>query len=353
MRGTAIETVNVIVPVYNAEKTLRRCVASVQRQKHADWRLILVDDGSTDDSGRICDAYAAKDARICAVHTPNQGPQKARMTGLEQIREGSAYCCFCDSDDALPSTALKRLYGEAVQTGAELVCGRMQRVCRGIYLPLYSKDACFSAPGIYDAPEITGRLYLSCFGGGGFPVNLWGKLYRVDVLKRVMQRIERFPQYFAEDLDVMIRLLPELRKLSVITDVVYAYSMGGGTTKYMPTFLSDNLMMYRTKMELSGRCTAGADVKKLVAIELKNIVLTYLGMCARYDRYTTGSLLSEVRYVCALDEVEQALSMLDCADEGTIEGKLINRDDAAVCAFIETQKKRDRIRNLAKGILLS
>ena len=47
MRGTAIETVNVIVPVYNAEKTLRRCVASVQRQKHADWRLILVDDGST------------------------------------------------------------------------------------------------------------------------------------------------------------------------------------------------------------------------------------------------------------------------------------------------------------------
>jgi glycosyltransferase involved in cell wall biosynthesis len=103
--------VSVIIPVYNVEKYLRRCIDSVLSQTFKDFELILVDDGSKDDCPRICDEYAQKDARIRAIHQENQGVSAARNAGLDAIR--GDYVAFIDADDYVSGTFLNSLVSEA------------------------------------------------------------------------------------------------------------------------------------------------------------------------------------------------------------------------------------------------
>lgn len=99
--------ISVIVPVYNVEKVLYHCIDSILNQIFNDFELILVDDGSTDNSGRICDEYAGKDTRAKVIHKQNGGVSSARNAGIE-VAKGE-YICFVDSDDYLESNYLKEL----------------------------------------------------------------------------------------------------------------------------------------------------------------------------------------------------------------------------------------------------
>lgn len=95
--------VSIIVPVYNAEKYLSRCVDSILSQTMKDFELLLIDDGSQDESGRICDEYSEKDARVRVFHKPNGGVSSARNLGIDHAK--GKYIIFIDSDDywLLPS----------------------------------------------------------------------------------------------------------------------------------------------------------------------------------------------------------------------------------------------------------
>ena len=93
--------ISVIVPVYNVEKYLPRCIDSILAQTFTDFELILVDDGSPDNCGAICDEYAVKDSRICVIHQKNQGVSAARNTGIEASK--GEYVTFIDSDDYIES----------------------------------------------------------------------------------------------------------------------------------------------------------------------------------------------------------------------------------------------------------
>lgn len=99
--------ISVIVPVYNVEKVLYHCIDSILNQLFSDFELILVDDGSTDNSGKICDEYSEKDNRILVIHKPNGGVSSARNAGIEAAQ--GEYICFVDSDDYLESNYLKEL----------------------------------------------------------------------------------------------------------------------------------------------------------------------------------------------------------------------------------------------------
>lgn len=90
---------SIIIPVYNAEKYINDCIQSILKQTYKDWELILVDDGSTDQSSKICDYYSHIDSRILSVHTPNRGQSAARNTALD-IAQGE-YVTFVDSDDCI------------------------------------------------------------------------------------------------------------------------------------------------------------------------------------------------------------------------------------------------------------
>ena len=100
--------ISIIIPVYKAEKYLRRCLDSVLSQTLSNWECILVDDGSPDQSGAICDEYAAKDSRFRVIHKPNGGVSSARNEGLDTAK--GEFICFIDSDDWVGPKYLEHLH---------------------------------------------------------------------------------------------------------------------------------------------------------------------------------------------------------------------------------------------------
>lgn len=115
-------SISVIVPVYNTEKYLDACIASIVGQTHSVLQIILVDDGSCDSSGRICDAWANKDSRIQVIHQENAGVSAARNAGLQAA--SGELISFVDSDDVLPSDAYTQLLDR--WCGEDLIMGRME-----------------------------------------------------------------------------------------------------------------------------------------------------------------------------------------------------------------------------------
>lgn len=111
--------ISVIVPVYKAEEYLDRCVNSLLGQTFSDFEVILVDDGSPDNSGAICDEYALKDKRVRVIHQPNAGVSMARQKGLDNAR--GEYVIHADPDDWVEPDMLKKLYAKAKEEDADMV----------------------------------------------------------------------------------------------------------------------------------------------------------------------------------------------------------------------------------------
>lgn len=111
--------VSIIMPVYNAEKYLHRAVDSILNQTMQEWELIMIDDGSRDSSPRICDEYAARDARIRVIHKANAGVSAARQDGIDAVQ--GEYTIHADSDDWVEPTMLEELYAKAKSEKADMV----------------------------------------------------------------------------------------------------------------------------------------------------------------------------------------------------------------------------------------
>lgn len=126
--------ISIICPVYKAEKYLHKCIESIIAQTLTDWELILVDDGSPDSSGELCDKYAIQDSRIRTIHKQNEGVSVARQTGLDAAH--GEYVIHVDSDDWVEPTMLEELYTKAISENADIVIcdyfnniGPKQTVC--------------------------------------------------------------------------------------------------------------------------------------------------------------------------------------------------------------------------------
>lgn len=152
--------ISVIVPVYKAEKFLKECIDSILSQTFSDFELLLIDDGSPDCSGKICDEYAKKDMRVKVIHQQNKGANAARKNGVEKAH--GEWVSFCDADDTLTKTALEDMYSVAEET--DLVIGFLENP--KIQIPM-SLEEC--------RKEI--------ITGGSIPPTPVAKLYRKNILK--------------------------------------------------------------------------------------------------------------------------------------------------------------------------
>lgn len=162
--------VSIIVPVYNAEKSLARCVDSILNQEFRDFELILMDDGSKDRSGEICDGYARADARVVVVHKENTGVSDTRNQAIARAR--GTFLQFVDSDDWLTADATKLMVRAAEETGCDMVIADFYRVVGEMV----------SRKGDIDADQVIGREAFVGFmmenPADYYYGVLWNKLYR-------------------------------------------------------------------------------------------------------------------------------------------------------------------------------
>lgn len=210
--------ISVIVPVYNTEKYLKRCVDSILSQTFADFELILVDDGSTDSSGNICDQYAAFDSRVRVFHQNNQGQAVARNYALDWIMENSnsQWISFVDSDDWIQPQMLEYLHRTVCEYNTKIsICGFVQT----------SHETSNTEPASFSVEFFKVEDFY-CENTDVWAVVPWGKLYHRDCFKEI-----RYPVVRAcEDEFVTYKILFQFREVPVIKAPLYRYYMSDNST---------------------------------------------------------------------------------------------------------------------------
>ena len=204
--------VSMIMPVYNSDQYLREAVDSVIRQDLDDFELILVDDGSTDGSGKICDEYAAAYPNIRVIHQENRGICAARNRGLD-IADGE-YIGFCDNDDILLQGALSDSYARAGRDGLDL----MRYNCAKRYENREGKVW----ESVLDYPEVVIRredfpAYYSLFRNN----TVWTALYRRSIIEKNHIRFDEGMRCGHEDVHFNLQFIPHCEKIGYNPTVYY------------------------------------------------------------------------------------------------------------------------------------
>lgn len=224
--------VSVIVPVYNCEKHISRCIDSIINQTYSNLELIIIDDGSTDASGRICDAYASKDVRVKVHHTLNKGVSAARNTGLKMST--GEYVMFVDADDYISlgaiSVALSHMYDDDSQV-----------VAFGYNLVKNNKVKSITENKRVSASDW--ELFEQCIPSK-YSIYIWNKLYKKDVI------IKYFNEHFrnCEDFLFNSQFFGGYLKMSVISDPLYYCQVEGNLSRHYPADYLQRLSLISGKV---------------------------------------------------------------------------------------------------------
>lgn len=209
--------ISIIVPVYNVEKYLGECIDSIINQTYKNLEIILVDDGSTDNSGKICDDYAIIDKRVSVIHKKNGGLSDARNIGIEFAR--GYYLYFADSDDYISENAIEVLFNTAEKYNADIVKANVY-IIDNLGNPIESDGDSNSTKGvaIYNKNEAIDRFIDKTWSA-------WNKLYKSSIHKNVLFPVGKIH----EDEAIMCDLLQKVNKVVEIDDKLYYYRRRKGS----------------------------------------------------------------------------------------------------------------------------
>lgn len=203
--------ISIIIPVYNCEKYLERCINSVLEQSYSNLELILVDDGSTDRSGSICDDYQKKDDRVVVVHSTNGGAAKSRNSGIDIAR--GEYIGFIDSDDYISPSMYEHMICVLNESNAEMA------VCNYLYVDKEGNDLHRASSIVRD--EVIERIdYLKRLTEpySGYYITPWNRVYRRELFNGL-----RFPEGMTHEDNVLThRIVDRCGRIAIISKE-YAY----------------------------------------------------------------------------------------------------------------------------------
>lgn len=246
--------ISVIVPVYNVEELLPRCVESIMAQTKNNIEIILVNDGATDGSGAVCDAYAKKDERIRVIHKPNGGLTSAWKAGAE-ISEGT-YLGFIDSDDWIDADMYERLWDSASKYGSDVV------VCGLVFdyedASLEKREEISGFEKEYYSRKELEELFPTLINDGRFfgrmlqPARVT-KLYRRELVKKNMLLCKE-EVTVGEDMQLTLPVLMDAKSMSVVKSFYpyhYWFNQKSMTGKYDPKYLDKIKVMEKRLKEIS------------------------------------------------------------------------------------------------------
>ena len=211
--------VSIIVPVYNQKVHLEKCIESLISQTYQNIEIILVDDGSTDGSGIICDDYAQKDKRIIVIHKGNEGVTLARIDGVNSAK--GEFMSFVDSDDYITPDCIEILVENQKRQDADVVAGQRYKGANGHFRLLP-----FTITGDFDHNGIKHLLNTRFYfdpeiGEGGLNVGPHAKLYRKKIIYEGLK--EGIGFWYGEDMLMNVHILQKIDRLTVIPNALYYY----------------------------------------------------------------------------------------------------------------------------------
>lgn len=255
--------ISVIVPVYNGERYLHECIDSILNQNFTDFELILLDDGSSDNSGTICDEYAKKDKRVRVIHKDNEGINATRRRG---VKEGKGvWISFCDNDDSLPTDALDNLYELTDDT--DIVIGFPET-------PRHKKQLTLKEC----------RQFL--ISGKRVPPTPWAKLYRKDILSddvfefpreidgeedmimniRLFFKIERPPRFIFKKV-YNFRRNPISVSHTKVSSIEHEEIFDSVRSQSIPSHLKDSYMPYILHSRINGLVAIAANTPNIICVK--------------------------------------------------------------------------------------
>jgi len=271
--------VSIVVPVYNVEQYLDRCLESIVNQTYKRTEIILVDDGSTDSSSAMCDRWAAADSRVTVIHKQNGGLGMARNTGLDHA--SGEYIFFLDSDDYVDVTMVEKCVRNARENGAEVVIFGRHNVYEDGTL---TSDKVRTQKCLYRGSDIRTELLPCMFTYElGFGVSACGRMHRTDFLKKHGLKFVSEREIISEDAFYSLALFSKTSIVSIIPECFYYY--------------------FRRNTSLSRRYQIGRQrqndvfliksMERVDELALPEVVKTHIQ--ARYHGMTLGTLMQIMR----------------------------------------------------------
>lgn len=249
--------ISVIVPVYNVEPYLRKCVDSILNQTYRNLEVILVDDGSPDGCPAICDEYAAKDDRVRVIHKQNGGLSDARNAGMAVAR--GEYLSFVDSDDMLPPDAMEILLNTAISEQADMVIGGHSRFEE---VPAAPSDLQISVKRWTPVEAMADMLKNGCAS--------WARLYRRELHQPILFPVGEIN----EDEAIVLELLEKCTCIAVTNAVVYFY-------RFRPESITTARFSAK-KLDWYWHCTANLEWIRAHYPDLVSLAMDRLGSSIVY-----------------------------------------------------------------------
>ena len=296
--------VSIIVPVYQVEKYIRQCVDSILAQTFTDFELILVDDGSIDQSGQICDEYARADDRVKVIHQKNSGVAAARNNGMK-CANGN-YLCFVDADDWIEDTMIAQCILQMKENDADILR-------HGYTMELWKDEKCVNkekknAPDF--AKELTNdqiaeemeKFWKNCSN------YVWNYFFKKEAIGQI-----RFPEIrISEDHIFVLEVLENCKKICFLSENSYHYCMrmGSCANRWQETGIACQLQMIRACHHFMEHFEIKAERKKRL---LSNMILStysyaiYL-LCFPDCKWTVKQKLKKISEVREKLEVDQYTS---------------------------------------------
>lgn len=216
--STQSPKISIIVPVYKVEQYLPKCIDSILSQTYQNWELLLIDDGSPDNSGRICDEYAAKDERIRVFHKKNGGVSSARNLGLDYAEGG--YVMFVDSDDWLSNDCLEVCVYEVEKNKLDALQFGFTSITENNEKRLVKNPSSI----------LDGEQYIKL---NNFNVCVWGGVYKREIIEEYKLR---FPEELklAEDQIFVLSFFKHAQRIKYIDKAMYYYLQRSDSAVHTP-----------------------------------------------------------------------------------------------------------------------
>lgn len=245
--------VSVIVPVYNVEKYIHRCIKTIQNQSLEDIEIILVDDGSKDNCKKICDEYANSDNRIKVIHKENAGLGFARNTGIENAT--SKYIVFIDSDDYIELNMLEELYNNIEKNNVDVCYCDFNRVKNG---NIISAPHLIGKQGVYEKEQIKNIIIPDLIGGSPDNKNddvigwgVWKAIYKRNIITKNQVYFHSEKEMISEDIIFQLDYLKYVNKVSILEKRLYNYCINNNSlsTTYRADRFDKILYLYESKIK--------------------------------------------------------------------------------------------------------